>query len=209
MAKLIIIGAGGHAKVVADCTAAAKHYNEIAFLDDGFPSHQQHLAWPVIGKISDWQAHADSTDFAIAIGNNKARLSLYQELSTAGQRLPNIIHPSAVISPYASLGHGNVIFANAIVNPGCKIANATIINTAASIDHDCTLADGVHVSPGTRLAGNVNVGKLSWLGIGSAVVQGIHIAENTQTGAGAVVTQSTRANSLYVGIPAKPIKTID
>jgi len=209
MPRLIILGAGGHAKVVADSAVATNQYDEIAFLDDGFPTRQRHLDWPVIGKVSNWQEYANQADFAIAIGDNKARLSFYQELAAAGQCLPNIIHPTAVISPYADLGRGNVIFANAVVNPGCIIANAAIINTAASIDHDCTLADAVHISPGTRLAGSVNVGKLSWLGIGSTVIQGISIAENTQTGAGAVVTQSTNPNLLYVGIPAKPVKAID
>jgi len=209
MPRLIILGAGGHAKVVADTAVATNRYNDIAFLDDGFPERQRHLAWPIIGQISNWSEYKDKADFVIAIGDNKARFSFYQELTAAEQKLPNIIHPTAVISPYANLGRGNVIFANAVVNPGCIIANAAIINTAASIDHDCTLADAVHISPGTRLAGSVNVGKLSWLGIGSTVIQGVNIAENTQTGAGAVVTQSTNPNLLYIGIPAKPVKAID
>lgn len=210
MSKLLIIGAGGHGRVIADCAQATNVYSEVAFLDDCFPERDTNLEWPIIDKSSAWKCYEKEYDFALAIGNNKARLALFKALSNSNSaRLPNIVHPKAVISQHATLGKGNVVFANAVINPGVSIANACIINTSATVDHDCRLADAVHISPGSHLSGTVTVGERSWLGAGSCTVQVIDIAENTQVGAGAAVTKSTEANGLYVGVPAKRIKDID
>ncbi len=208
MSKLLIIGAGGHGRVIADCAEASRQYCEIAFLDDSFPEREQNLAWPIIEKSAIWKCFKEEYSFALAIGNNQARLALFQALDEANAHLPNIIHPTAVISNHSELGKGNVIFANAVINPGSKIGNACIINTAATIDHDCQLTDAVHISPGAHLAGTVTVGQASWFGVGSSSVQAINIAENTQIGAGAAVTKDTQANGLYVGVPARRIKDI-
>ncbi len=209
MTKLLIIGAGGHGRVIADCAHASGQFSDIAFLDDGFPAYQHNLHWPIIGKSTNWRDYLTSHAFALAIGNNKIRLSLFKELSQAKAKLPNIIHPSAIISPFATLGQGNVVFANSVINPAVTINNVCIINTAATIDHDCQLADAVHISPGVHLSGTVFVKELSWFGVGSCSVQSITIAQNTQIGAGAAVTKSTKANGLYVGVPAVRIKEIE
>ncbi|GLX78787.1 acetyltransferase [Thalassotalea insulae] len=208
MSKLLIIGAGGHGRVIADCAEASRQYCEIAFLDDSYPEREQNLAWPIIEKSSTWKSFKDEYSFALAIGNNQARLALYRALDEANVHLPNIIHPAAIISSHSELGKGNVVFANAVINPGSKIGNACIINTSASVDHDCQLADAVHISPGAHLAGSVKVGQCSWFGVSSSSVQAICIADNTQIGAGAAVTKDTEANGLYVGVPARRIKDI-
>jgi UDP-N-acetylbacillosamine N-acetyltransferase len=101
-----------------------------------------------------------------------------------------------------------VVFANAVVNIGARIDEGCIINTAATIDHDCHIQACCHISPGVNIAGGVNVGKGSWLGIGSCVVEYITIAENTQSGAGAVLTKSTQSNQLYVGVPALAVRSL-
>lgn len=206
--KLAIIGAGGHGRVIADCAAAMNTFDEIVFLDDSFPDRDTNLVWHIIAKSSDWQKYSNEYEFAIAIGDNKLRLAIYLELVTSSASLPNLIHPSAVISPHSNLGQANVVFANSVINPAVKIANACIINTAATIDHDCQLEDAVHISPGVHLAGTVVVKKFSWFGVGSSSIQSITIAENTQIGAGATVIKSTKANGLYLGIPAKRTKEL-
>ncbi len=208
MSKLLIIGAGGHGRVIADCAAATMQFSEIAFLDDCHPQRDVNLAWPIIDKSSSWKCYKEEYDFALAIGNNQARLALYNALNEANARLPNLIHPSAIVSNYVKLGTGNVIFANSVVNPGVKIKNACIVNTGATVDHDCSLDNAVHISPGAKLSGTVAVGECSWFGVGSCSVQSIDIAPNTQVGAGAAVTKNTQANGLYVGIPAKRIKNL-
>lgn len=210
MSKLLIIGAGGHGRVIADCAQATNLYTEIAFLDDCYPERQTNLDWPIIDKSSAWKCYENEYDFALAIGNNKARLALFNALVKSNSaRLPNIVHPKAVISKHTTFGKGNVVFANAVINPGVEIANACIINTSATVDHDCKLDSAVHISPGAHISGVVNIGKCSWFGAGSCTVQVLDIAENTQVGAGAAVTKNTEPNGLYVGVPAKRIKDID
>ena len=209
MSKLLIIGAGGHGRVIADCAQATSQYSEIAFLDDSYPERESNLCWPIIDKSSSWKLYQDDYDFALAIGHNRSRLTLYKALANSNARLPNIIHPTAVISKYITIGQGNVVFANAVINSGSSIANTCIINTAATVDHDCQLANAVHVSPGANIAGSVSVGECCWFGVGSCSVQNIDIANNTQIGAGAAVTKDTEENGLYVGVPAKRIKNID
>ncbi len=208
MSKLLIIGAGGHGRVVADCAAATMQYSEIAFLDDSYPERDANLVWPIIDKSSSWKCYKDKYDFALAIGNNQARLALFNALNEANARLPNIIHPHAVVSSHVKLGVGNVIFANSVINPSVVIKNVCIVNTGASVDHDCSLENAVHISPGANLSGTVSVGECSWFGVGSCSVQSINIAPNTQIGAGAAVTKDTLANGLYVGVPAKRIKDL-
>jgi len=209
MSKLLIIGAGGHGRVIADCAEASCQYSEIAFLDDSYPENESNLAWPIIDRSSSWKCYKDDYYFALAIGNNKTRLALYNALSNSSAKLPNIIHPKAVVSKHATLGAGNAIFANAVINAGVEISNACIINTSASVDHDCKLSNAVHISPGAHLSGTVTVGECSWFGVGSCSIQSINIADNSLIGAGAAVTKSTEPNGLYVGVPAIRIKDID
>ncbi len=208
MSKLLIIGAGGHGRVIADCAKASRQYSEIAFLDDSYPERDCNLAWPIIDKSASWQCYKKEYDFALGIGNNQARLALFNALSQANARLPNIIHPNAVVSSQTTLGSGNVVFANAVINVGAKLGNACIINTAASVDHDCQLSDAVHISPGAHIAGSVTIGEAVWFGVGSCCVQTLTIANNCMIGAGAAVTKETEANGLYLGVPAKRTKDL-
>jgi len=202
MTKLAILGAGGHGRVLADCAQASNLFEEIVFLDDNHPKRDQNLVWPIVGKTSAWLDYKESHQFALGIGDNQARHTLFTQLTQAGASLPNIIHPSAVISPHAQLGLGNVVFANAVINPNAHIGNAVIINTQVTVEHDCKIEDAVHLSPRVALAGTVSVGSFSWLGIGSSVIHQVNIAPFTQTGAGAVIINDTNAHALYVGVPA-------
>ncbi|MEW6983702.1 acetyltransferase [Colwelliaceae bacterium 6471] len=209
MTRLIIIGAGGHGRVIADCAHAMGQYSSIAFLDDSYPERADNLTFPIIDKTGNWQNYLDYSEFVIGIGDNRTRLHWFEQLHQAQATLPNIIHPSAVISSFSALGQGNVVFANAVINPNVTIKNACIVNTAASVDHDCQLDDAVHISPGVNIAGTVVIHQLCWIGVGSCVSNNLTLAKNTQTGAGAVIIDNTLAHSLYVGNPAKPIKSID
>ena len=161
---LVIIGAGGHGRVVADCAESIAIYHEIIFLDDCFSTRKNNSHWPIVGPIAHWTKYTDNA--------------------------------------------GVVIFANAVVNIGTRIDEGCIINTAATIDHDCHIQAYCHISPGVNIAGGVEVGTRSWLGIGSSVVEYITIAENTQSGAGAVITHSTQSNTLYLGVPAQPSRSL-
>ena len=208
MRKLIIIGAGGHGRVVADCAQQQGKYSQIVFLDDCFDERKENSEWQVVGSVKDFPQYIDEADFIVAFGNNRLRKDLLEQLRKAKANIVSLIHPSAVVSPHTFIGKGVVVFANAVINIGASIADGCIINTAATVDHDCELHQCIHVSPGANIAGGVHIAQLSWIGIGSTIVECITLADNTQVGAGAVITQSTQANSLYLGVPAKRVRSL-
>ena len=206
MNKLAIYGAGGHGKVIADA-AELQGWKTIHFFDEKYPDTTCHGVWEIVGDFARLCGVLGSYDGVIvAIGNNVIRLEKQRSLQALGARLISIIHPQAIVSPYASIGLGCVVFAGAVVNAFTSIGEAVIINTGASIDHDCVLSDGVHICPGTRLAGNVSVGEASWIGIGSSVIQQVNIANNVLIGAGSVVVRNIKQSGTYFGTPAKFVK---
>lgn len=206
MNRLAIIGAGGHAQVVAE-SAELSGWNYIELFDDNLFKKEVSHVWPITGKINSLYSRTSEFDgFIVAIGNNKIRLKLSQELLAQGLNLVSIIHPSAVVSRYAEIGPGTVLFAGSIVNHGAKIGIASIINTAATIDHDCVLGKGVHVSPGAHLAGEVIVGNHSWIGIGAVVRQQIVISSEVIVGAGAAVVKNIPMQKTVAGVPAVDLR---
>lgn len=206
MKRLLIIGAGGHGKVVADA-ALLSGWDRVAFLDDRAGTLTQVLGLPVIGELPALREHASAVDAAVvAIGAARLRLELQEQCVAAGLSIATIIHPSASVSRFATLGPGSVVFAHAVINPGTTLGRAGIVNTAATIDHDCRLGDGVHLSPGTHLGGAVVVGDRTWVGIGAVVRQGIEIGHDSIVGAGAAVVAAVLPHTTVVGVPAKSMK---
>lgn len=202
MRRVLLLGAGGHGRVVADMAELAG-WSDVQFLDDRWPELQDNLAWRVIGTLADLNKLAAPGTVALAtVGDNAYRLRCHRQLVQMNIEIPSIVHPSAVISSHARIGRGTVIMANAVVNAGAEIGDAVIVNTGATIDHDCRIADGVHVSPGAHLAGGVSVGEETWLGIGSAVREGIRIGRGVICGAGAAVVSDVADNMRVVGVPA-------
>jgi UDP-N-acetylbacillosamine N-acetyltransferase len=207
--RLLIIGSGGHGRVVADYAELLCHYREISFLDDSFGNNNTNGKWLVIGARNSWKEHISDSDFIVAFSSNIDRALMLNTLTSANVSIVNIIHPRAVISKNVTLGLGITICANAVVNVGTQLSDGCIINTAATIDHDCFIGQCVHISPGVHLAGGVRVGKNSWLGIGSSVIEGVNLAENIQVAAGAVVIKAEQSNALYMGVPAKVVRPLD
>ena len=204
MSKLILIGAGGHGKVVADAAVCSNQWKEIVFVDKRYPHLLNAGHWPVINDHSILnELDKDIFDYIVAVGDNNIRYDLHNELKKKGFNLVNVIHPSAEISDYATLGIGNALLAHAVVNVDTKIGDACILNTATTVDHDCIISNGVHISPGAHLAGQVKVGKYSWIGIGATVKQSVVIGENVILGAGAVAIEDIPDGKTAVGIPAR------
>lgn len=207
MRGLLIAGAGGHGKVLAEIAVASGRWDRIAFVDERFVELDGKLSWPVIGDTSVARAvKKDYPDIALGVGNAATRFRLLTLFENEGFDLPVLIHPSASISPSASLGAGTVVMPMAVVNADAKIGRVCIINTGATIDHDSVLADGVHVCPGANLAGEVRVGRASWLGIGCSVIQQVNIGESVMVAAGAAVTRDVENHVVVAGVPAKVIK---
>lgn len=205
MKRLAIIGASGHGKVVAD-TAECCGWQVIEFFDDAWPQVSSIGGWPVIGRTDDLLGRVAEYDgVLVAIGNNSVRQNKLQQLKSAGAHLPVLVHPSAVVSRYASIGPGSVVFATVVVNAYAVIGEGAILNTGCSIDHDCVLGNYVHISPGARLAGAVSVGDGSWIGIGACVRQVITIGANVMIGAGAAVVCNISDNMSATGVPARAV----
>jgi len=206
MTGLLIIGAGGHGKVVAETAIATGKWDNIGFLDDRFEQLTGAFPWPVIGPVDEAETYvADYPEAVVALGDASIRLELIAKLETIGYALPCIIHPSAWISPSASLGEGSVVLPMAAVNTAVRAGRGCIINTGATVDHDSILGDGVHVCPGSHLAGEVEAGSKTWIGIGSCVIQQIRIGESVIVAAGAVVTNDIQSAVTVAGVPAEEI----
>lgn len=202
--RLLIVGAGGHGRVVADIAASDGGWTEIAFLDDAVPVSQKSGAWPVAGGFSQLASLAGRFDACIgALGDARLRLEHLAHAKAAGYRIPTLLHPQAAVSGRAQLGEGVVVCAGGIVNIGATIARGVIVNTGATVDHDCRLEEGVHVCPGAHLAGNVTVGARTWFGIGAVAKQGIRIGSDVTVGAGAVCLEDVPDGVTVVGVPAR------
>jgi len=206
MSRLLIVGAGGHGKVVAEAAVSTGNWDEIAFLDAKYPAIKKVLIYPVIGNVDNavnFLPDFDST--VVAIGNSDIRMNIINDLHESGFLLPTIIHSTACISPSATLDAGSVVFAHAVINADARLGRGCIVNTSAIIEHDCCLEDGVHICPNASVGGGVEVGECSWIGIGSSVVHYIKIGDRVIIGAGAAVTENVEAGLTVVGVPAKRI----
>ena len=202
--KLIIIGASGHGKVVADIAIKMNKWQNIAFLDDD-ESIKTSMGLEVIGKTADAFTYKDQADFFVAIGNNATREKIQEKLTDEGLSVVNLIHPSAVIAADVEIGTGTVVMAGVVINSSCKIGKGCIINTSCSLDHDNAIEDYVHISPGVKAAGSVNIGKGTWLGIGSIVSNNVNICRGCKVGAGAVVVKDITEPGTYVGVPVRRV----
>ena len=200
MNKLIIVGASGHGKVVADI-AKKCGYMDIVFLDND-SSITSCAGYPVLGP--DTMAGELDGDLFIAVGKAMIRKKLM--ISNADRHFPVLIHPATVVAEGVQIGEGSVIMAGSVINPGVRIGRGCIVNTSSSVDHDCIIGDFCHVSVGAHLAGTVCVGESTWIGAGSTVSNNINICGGCMIGAGAVIIKDIDVPGTYVGVPAKQIK---
>lgn len=209
MSNVFIIGAGGHAKVVADILLLHQQ-TIIGFLDDN-PQiwNTCVLGMPVLGAIQP-DALTHDAAFIVAIGVNRIRKQIVERLEAALSdklRWVNALHPSGIMTSTVQMGHGNVMAAGSIINPDSSIGHHVIINTGASVDHDCIIGDFVHLAPGVRLAGGVQVETGAFIGLGAVVTPNCVIGQWATIGAGAAVIKDVPAYSTMVGVPARIIKS--
>lgn len=196
--RLLIIGASGHGKVIADI-AVKCGYKDIVFLDDN-ENVKECAGFSVVGKVADATNMED--DKIVAIGNAEIREKIQSKLSN----LVTLIHPNAVVSRRVEIGEGTVIMAGAVINSDVIIGKGCIINTGASVDHDCKIEDFVHVSVGAHVAGTASIGRNTWVGAGATVSNNVSICGHCMIGAGAVVINNLAKSGTYVGIPVRMMK---
>jgi len=195
--KVIVIGAGGHGRVIADIVTLSGDV-VLGFLDDKDPNEFPNIT--ILGKLTDIDRFKQEASFIIGIGNNHIRKQLMESLDVNWY---TAIHPTAVIASDVKIEEGSAVMANTVINTGSKIGRGVIVNTAATVDHDSVLANYVHISPGAHLGGTVNVGPGTWIGIGAVVSNNVDICGSCIVGAGALVIHPIILKGVYIGVPAR------
>jgi sugar O-acyltransferase (sialic acid O-acetyltransferase NeuD family) len=208
--RLLIVGASGHARVVADIARRLESFEITGVCNHSGTGEFEGI--PIIARDVDvpalWRQKA--FDLAcIAIGDNWDRAHAVEIITRVDQEIAfaTLIHPRAVVADPACVGEGTVVMAGAVVNPGAVIGRHAVLHTNCSVDHDCQIGDFASVSPGAALGGNVKLGCCSFVGIGAAVNQGISMGDHTVVGAGAVVIRDLGDRLVAVGVPAKEIRS--
>ena len=201
MNRLVIIGAGGHGRVIAD-NALKNGYNEICFVDDSATGDC--IGFPIVGVIGDVEKLNDGkTDFIIGIGNNATRKIIAEKFDV---NWVSLVHPSAQLAFNARIGKGTVVMANAVVNVCASVGDHCIINTGAVVEHDNIIENYTHISPNVALGGSVRIGTLTHLGLGATVKNNTEICSECTVGAGAVVISDIKKSGTYIGVPVRRIK---
>jgi UDP-perosamine 4-acetyltransferase len=205
--KIVIVGAGGHAKVILEAIRAAGNAEVVGMIDPS-PNSTQTLGVPILGgdDVLPELYRAGITSAVVAIGSNARRERIGDWLVSLGFELPAIVHPSAFISPSAKVDDGAVIMARAVIGTQTIIGRLAVINTMATIDHDNEIGTAAHIAPSCGLAGNVRVGRRTLVGVGCAVRPGVKIGDDVVVGAGAAVVNDIQDGSVVGGVPARSLK---
>lgn len=194
---IAIYGMSGHGKVVAD-VARSLGFTNIFWIDDN-PEITETLSF------DHFTEEYRTIPVALGVGNNILRAQLYNRLQEKGIAIISLIHPTATVSPSATIEIGTIIMPHAVINAEAKIGLGVIINSASVVEHNCTVGDFAHISPNAAIAGNVSVGKRVHIGIGSCVIQSRTIGDDAIIGAGSTVITDIPAGITAVGSPARPI----
>lgn len=206
MISTIIIGSGGHAKVIVDILNSSREYTVIGFTDPHRKGTIMNL--PILGDDSILNELLDKgvSHAFVALGDNRIRLQIGKRVRDMGYHLINAISPDAFLSDSVRIGVGVAIMPGVIVNAETTISDLSILNTGATIDHDCTIGKSSHIAPGCHLAGCVSIAEGVFLGVGTNIIPEICIGEWTIIGAGSTVINNISSYSIAVGVPAKIIK---
>ncbi len=208
---LIIIGASGHGKVVADIARqimenGQKKYEKIQFLDDD-KAKTECGAYPVIGTTENLEQYL-GMDFFVAIGDADIRKAMAKRLESLHTSVPVLVHPRAIIGENVSVGVGTALAGGTVVNSGTMIGKYCIINTGATVDHDCRIGDYVHIAPGAHICGGVHIGDNTWIGAGTTIVQELGVCAHCMIGAGSEVVNDVNVSGVYMGTPARRNTTV-
>ena len=210
--RTLILGAGGHGRVVLDILLQDRAYQVIGFLDNNTALHGRRIdGLPVLGPIDGLSELAQRHEAAaalVAIGDNGVRRGLARTVESADLELARAIHPSATLAHNATIGRNVVIAAGVVVCAHCQIGDSVILNTGCIIDHQTMIGEGCHICPGARVAGRVKIEQGAFVGIGATIVQKVTLGYESITGAGAVVIDDVEPLETVVGVPARAVRSI-
>ncbi|WP_078432588.1 acetyltransferase [Metabacillus halosaccharovorans] len=203
--NIVIIGNGGHSKVVKDIILSNEKLHIVGYLDEKFEGflNEEEIFY---GPISAYQFLIDMFDeikFIIAIGHNQTRKQIVNKMDLEENLYMTPVHPSAIISPSAKIGKGTVVMANAVINADAFIGDHVIVNTGSIIEHDSRVNDFAHISPNATLTGCVQLGEGVHIGAGATLIPNVEVGDWSTIGAGATVINAVPSNVTAVGIPAK------
>lgn len=202
MTTLLIFGAGGHGRVVADAALLAGQWPRV-LASDRDPARCSGELLAGVALLPAGQAVPAATAIHVAIGN---AISREREVAALAGRLVSIVHPRAAVSPFAELGAGCFVAAQAVLAPRARLGVSVIVNHGAVVDHDVTVGDFCHIAPLVALGGGVQIGRRVLVGSGAAILPGVHIADDVVVGAGAVVADHLPEPGVYAGVPARRLK---
>ncbi len=211
--RVLILGAGGHAQVVADILLrmheAGDDLAPIGYLDDNPQiTGQRLLGLPVLGPLAALETiEHDAT--IVAIGDNRTRCRIFTHLVAQNERLVTARHPRAIIAPDVAIGAGSVVCAGVVVNPGSMMGSNVILNTGCTVDHHNTIGDHAHIAPGVHLGGDVRIGSGTLVGIGATVIPQHSVGAWSAIGAGSVVTKNVADGMIAAGNPARVIRALN
>ncbi|WP_249869463.1 acetyltransferase [Oceanobacillus saliphilus] len=206
--KVIILGDGGHSRVIQEMIFMNEEYEIVAILDDKYKQGFQTLG--IIHAPISYLVKLlrKDTKVVVAIGDNQIRKKVVQSLHLLPENYLSVIHPSAVVSPSSTIGFGTVVMPNAVINAKAEVGNHCIINTGAIIEHDNWIDNFTHISPNATLTGNVTVGEGVHIGSSATIIPGKHIGNWSVVGAGSTVIEHIPAYSKAVGSPTRIIQRI-
>lgn len=210
MEKILVVGGGGHAKVIVSLLKKINRYCIAGYVDKA--DHGDILGVVFLGQddVLDELYENQNIKKAVlgvgSVGDNSIRIRLQKKVSSIGFAFPDIISPAAIINEGTSVGNGTVIMDGVVINSGAKIGDFAIVNTNASIDHDTEIGNFVHIAPGATVSGGVKIGNNSFIGAGATIIQYMNIADNCTIGAGALVIGHCSRPGKYIGSPARLMK---
>jgi len=203
--EILVIGAGGHSKVVIEAFQASDPNNRLVLADEDMVKAGQTLLGKIpIGFLGDWSDFSELCH--VARGNNSARQRCGLEAQKKGKKLFTVVHPSACLSPTAIVSDGCFIAAKTVVAAESKLGEGCIINHGAVVDHDCCIGPYSHIAPNATLGGGVIVGQGCLIGAGATILPMTKIGDGSVIGAGAVITGDVLNNQTYIGVPGKQVK---
>jgi len=204
---VIVIGGGGHAKVLIDALRSSNEFQILGIVDERLPIDQTVLDVPVIGSddlLLRGERHGNYLALGVgSVRGDENRKRLYERFRELRYEFPAVRHARATVAPGVTLGDGTQVMAGVVIQPDVCIGSNCIINTSAVIEHDCTIAGHSHAAPGAVLGGGVVVGECSFIGLGARVLPGVKIGSLVTVGAGAVVVDDVEDAATVVGVPAR------
>ncbi|XOK61325.1 acetyltransferase [Paenibacillus elgii] len=210
MEKIIVVGSGGHAKVVIDIIEKTGKYKILGLIDSYRFPKETVCGYEILGNESVLlQLKGEIYGGVVAIGDNWIRNKVVDKIKSIVPwfKFVSLVHPSAVLGNSVMIGDGTIVMAGSVINSNVIIGEHSIINTKSSVDHDCFIGDYCTIAPGVTLGGNIKMGSYSVVSLGANIIHSIHIGEHTIIGAGSTVVRNIGSYAVAYGTPAKRIRT--